>query len=384
MDHEHKTTTDTSRRIRPRMVMNTILAVAALVALLAVGKTVVGSEFIMVPIRWANLARTFVLSSSSSVMTRPDNDSTCVYKAIGNDNTTNSICAVEGSNSTMPFAMATSLLRSTSSSTMFLFLTSVSESMRQSWTARIRALLAWLLHLLRRYLSTLERYPLLTKSISAGLIGGIGDLLAQRMERRVVRYMLKETSNVKGKDGADKIGNKSLDWYRSWSVTLEGVLVSGPLMHYFYDFLDSIIPVATEGSTTARMWSVAGLHVFIDAAVMDSIFVGSMMITTAVLEGQVHLLFRQLRMDYVDAVKVSWCSSFFFAPVQCALFRFVPLPLRVLAMNVQDIIWSAAISHMTHRSRGTTTTTTTTVNNNTGTSSSTGSAAPTASAETCT
>jgi hypothetical protein len=75
------------------------------------------------------------------------------------------------------------------------------------------------------------------------------------------------------------------------------------------------------------------------------------MCTTAVLEGHYETIPDELRNDFVSAVRASWKSSFLLAPAQ--LFSFVVLPkeFRVLAVNVQDIVWVAVVSYATHLNR---------------------------------
>ena len=186
------------------------------------------------------------------------------------------------------------------------------------------------------YFGLLVRFPLLTKSMTSGIIGGAGDLLAQTVERNLQR-------STKGL--AEPISLR-----RSLCVAAEGLFVSGPLMHYTYDLMDYWIPVeAATGSL--QKWALSLLQVLLDCVVMDALFVATLMVTTAILEGKAKRIPRELRTEYLDGVKAAWASSLCFAPMQCALFRYVPISLRVLAMNVQDIVWNASVSYVAHRNR---------------------------------
>lgn len=180
------------------------------------------------------------------------------------------------------------------------------------------------------YVHNLQHYPTLTKSLTACFIGGLGDILAQWFE-----------------------ASGAVDIRRLLSVAGEGLLVSGPLMHYSYEFLDTIIPVEHPGNTPLQKWLLAGIQVLVDCLVMDCVFVATLMLTTALLEGRHlrHALGEFSSGQYWAGVRVSWASSACFAPLQTWLFRYVPLEFRVMAMNVQDVFWNAAISYIAHQSR---------------------------------
>ena len=59
----------------------------------------------------------------------------------------------------------------------------------------------------------------------------------------------------------------------------------------------------------------------------------------------------QLRKDYTGAVKTSWATSILVLPFEFILFRWLPLSLRVLGMNLIDIVWEGMVSFMLHRRR---------------------------------
>jgi hypothetical protein len=184
-----------------------------------------------------------------------------------------------------------------------------------------------------RYYENLQEWPVITKSSTASVIGGLGDLLAQCFEISVLA------------------SSDHYDMYRALSVSLEGLFISGPLMHYSYEFLDSVLPIESEDGSNLEKWLIAIFQVALDCLVMDCVFVATLMITTAILEGRIRHVLSELKLEYWNGVKVSWASSAVFAPVQCCLFRYVPIMYRVLAMNVQDTVWNASISYVAHRSR---------------------------------
>lgn len=179
------------------------------------------------------------------------------------------------------------------------------------------------------YWDLLERAPTITKSITACLIGGLGDAAAQLFERSAF--------------------GRRLDMRRALSVAAEGLLISGPLMHYAYDWMESVLPL--EGVDGFFTWIYAMIHVLIDSVLLDCVFVATMMMFTGILEGKMHQIPKELQRDLFPAIKASWVANLVFSPLQFLVFKFVPIKLRVLAINVQDILWNAVVSFMAHRSR---------------------------------
>mmetsp|Transcript_28801 Transcript_28801/g.66898 ORF Transcript_28801/g.66898 Transcript_28801/m.66898 type:complete len:320 (-) Transcript_28801:778-1737(-) len=199
---------------------------------------------------------------------------------------------------------------------------------------RIWASLVALLSFVPIYLKLLEYAPAITKSVTTGFMGTMGDFLAQTVEMRASR----ETG-------------RSISWYRLVCVATEGMLISGPIMHYFYDFLESAIPVAGDNSTGLEKWFLTILQVLADALLMDSLLVATFMAATAIMEGEIRNLPREFREGYLSVVKASWYTSLLCAPLQCLTFRYLPIAFRVLSVNISDIVWDATVSHAAYRAR---------------------------------
>jgi Mpv17 / PMP22 family len=89
-----------------------------------------------------------------------------------------------------------------------------------------------------------------------------------------------------------------------------------------------------------------------DILILDSTFVAMTIVLTGVLEGiPNHVLMDQFRTDYFGTLRASWITSALLFPLQFCMFRFLPLRLRVLAVNFLDVIWDAVLSFNAHRSR---------------------------------
>lgn len=138
---------------------------------------------------------------------------------------------------------------------------------------------------------------------------------------------------------------RRMNLYRTCTVSVEGLLVSGPILHLAYTWMD-----ANMGGDDVH-WISTILQVLFDLIVVDATLTATLMITSALLQGRWHDVVREMRCEYLPALYVSTLSSGLLAPVQFLNFRYVPVQFRVLITNLEDVLWNAAVSHMAHRSR---------------------------------
>lgn len=180
------------------------------------------------------------------------------------------------------------------------------------------------------YMRQLAVRPVSVKSLTAGMIGMVGDALAQGFTGSGRPYHLR----------------------RGLALMADGVL-SGPFMHLTYEWLERLVPTETEqGSAWYHSHIAAIVHVLVDCLILDSLFVAMTILLTGVLEGiPAGLLLSQFRSDYFVTLKASWVTSAILFPLQFCMFRFLPVRLRVLGVNFLDVIWDAVLSFNAHRSR---------------------------------
>lgn len=93
------------------------------------------------------------------------------------------------------------------------------------------------------------------------------------------------------------------------------------------------------------------VHVLVNDYVIDSIYIALSFVFTGVVEGHVHDLVHILHQDLWATIMASWCTSLVFIPVEFVCFGYLDVALRVLAMNVIDLLWGAIISFVSHRTR---------------------------------
>jgi len=195
------------------------------------------------------------------------------------------------------------------------------------------------------YMMRLDSAPLITKSITSGVLGICGDYLAQWFEFKL-GSRVPTTQSFTWKDVL-RI-HRTYDLRRGLAILADGLIISGPLMHFGYNFFEILVP--TNG---AHRGAAAMAHVVADSIILDSIFVGSAFIMTGLMEGYrlQKDIWPQIQADYVPTLRASWATSLILMPLEFVCFRFLPLTFRTLAMNVTDIVWDTVISFMAHRSR---------------------------------
>ncbi|MGK3749618.1 MAG: hypothetical protein ACI8RD_001913 [Bacillariaceae sp.] len=270
--------------------------------------------------------------------------------------------SVSSSNTTM------NTLQQASSSSLLLFLSAVGTT---HYFSTFRLLFSFYgSSIANWYMNALTSSPLITKTITTSFIGVLGDTLAQYIELRVQRTKKDDistksntrnttataTATISNNENIPK--HRLLSWLqkydrrRGFSVLGENLLISGPLMHFAYNYMEEMIPIATGVAAVGMSAHIAALtHVLLDNFVLDTFFVFIMFVTTGIAEGYMHQIISQLRKDFIPTVKTAWISGLLMMPLQFLLFRFLPLSLRVLGVNIIDIFWEAYISFMVHRRR---------------------------------
>ena len=168
-----------------------------------------------------------------------------------------------------------------------------------------------------------------------------------------------------------------LDKQRMVAMFIDGLVCTGPLLHYVYELYEYVLPTGGGGghggntsedgggnllptgannndnSNNKRGPMFAALvQVLFDNFVMCIVYITVLMVFTGILEGRASLIKHELLNDLIPAVKVSWrVSAMGYAPMQFLSFHYLPRKLRVLAVNSLDVVWVTVMSYVTHRNR---------------------------------
>ncbi len=196
------------------------------------------------------------------------------------------------------------------------------------------------------YMNQINAHELRTKFISAGVLSLVGDVCAQNARR----YL------------DDSVSATWLDKQRLVAMFLEGLLCTGPLLHFVYELYERVLPthavvndngeIDKSPSAKRKLLLASAAHVLFDNFFMCIVYIAVLMVATAIMEGKTSLIRHELAHDLIPALKVSWKVSIMgYAPMQFLSFHFLPRKLRVLAVNTLDVVWVTVMSYVTHRNR---------------------------------
>lgn len=162
------------------------------------------------------------------------------------------------------------------------------------------------------YEKALGAHPVIVKALTSLVGFTAGDILAQTLVEKVDKY----------------------DAMRTVRLGSFGFLWHGPSSHYFYGFLDNLIP----GTDMKTVWT----KVFCDQVLWNPVF-GTIFFTYLnFAEGKTFAdLKLKIQQDLLTAVKGSWG---FWVPAHFVNFRFIPGDQRVLYINTLQILYNIFLS----------------------------------------
>ncbi|KAG9339578.1 hypothetical protein JZ751_023469 [Albula glossodonta] len=174
--------------------------------------------------------------------------------------------------------------------------------------------------LLQQYLLLLKKYPILTKSVTSGILSALGNLLSQALERR-----------KKSKDGSSK---KDIDFMGPGRFAIYGLCVTGPLSHYFYQLIELLLPTTVPYCMLKRL--------LLDRLIFAPAFLLLFFFIMNILEGRTFSAFQgKVRAGYWPALKMNWKV---WTPFQFININYVPVQFRVLFANLVALFWYAYLA----------------------------------------
>jgi peroxisomal membrane protein 2 len=177
------------------------------------------------------------------------------------------------------------------------------------------------LRLWKHYESELHSRPILTKSVTAAILVGCGDLVGQCIEL----YM------------SSKNGPMMIDWWRLARFATLGFFLQAPITHYFYMVLDDKLP------PTPSPWTAT---TFIKLAIAELLFAPTFTVLVflflGLLEGDSLMQIGQrLQLQFITTMIANWKL---WVPAIFGNLAFCPPELRVLYCNVIFFVWSIFLS----------------------------------------
>ncbi|XP_001366379.1 peroxisomal membrane protein 2 [Monodelphis domestica] len=166
---------------------------------------------------------------------------------------------------------------------------------------------------LKQYLLLLRLYPVLTKSVTSGILSAFGNFLSQ-----IIKSVQK-----KGR------WSQNLDPRGPLRYAIFGFFFSGPLSHFFYLYLDHWIPAAVPFSGVRRL--------LLDRLVFAPAFLLLFFFCMNLLEGKNLAAFSaKVKTGYWTALQMNWKI---WTPVQFININYIPLQFRVLFGNMVALFW---------------------------------------------
>ncbi|EEF33553.1 peroxisomal membrane protein 2, pxmp2, putative [Ricinus communis] len=167
----------------------------------------------------------------------------------------------------------------------------------------------------RKYLIQLQAHPLRTKAITAGVLAGCSDTIAQKIS-----------------------GVKRLQLRRLLLITLYGFAYGGPFGHFLHKLMDGIFKGKKDSKTVAKKVLLEQLV----SSPWNNMFF--MMYYGLIVEGRPWGLVKgKVRKDYPSIQLTAWK---FWPIVGWVNHQYMPLQLRVLFHSIVSACWCVSIFHL--------------------------------------
>mmetsp|Transcript_47396 Transcript_47396/g.54739 ORF Transcript_47396/g.54739 Transcript_47396/m.54739 type:complete len:292 (-) Transcript_47396:158-1033(-) len=176
------------------------------------------------------------------------------------------------------------------------------------------------------YSQQLELRPILTKSYTAGIIFGLSDYFAQKIE---------------GSNVVNGLSSK-MDWTRLFVSFLVGLCYFGPAAHYWYEWIFRLLPSTSLASTLYKA--------FFGQALFGPSFTCVFFATILVQSGDFTLenWWKKIRNDLPGA----WLAGAGYWPiVDLISYSLIPIKLIPLFVNAASFIWTIYLSLVANRGK---------------------------------
>ncbi|TSR04287.1 Ubiquitin carboxyl-terminal hydrolase 30 [Bagarius yarrelli] len=163
-------------------------------------------------------------------------------------------------------------------------------------------------------------YLLFYERVRSAVLSALGNLLAQVLE-----------SKKKLKDGQSR---KELEVNGPIRFAVYGLVITGPVSHYFYHLLELLFPTTAPFSTLKRL--------LLERLIFAPAFLLLFFVVMNTLEGKTNAELRdKLRARYWPALKMNWKV---WTPFQFININYVPVQFRVLFANLIALFWNAYLT----------------------------------------
>ena len=182
------------------------------------------------------------------------------------------------------------------------------------------------------YTLSLEKRPLLTKSITCGVLSFSADVVSQRL------FPQTPPAAPSAERKTDSLTAASLDWYRLLKFTTLGIFYVSPTLHLWYGLLARTFPGAHMAATMQRL--------ALDQLLFAPAFIAGFFSLALLLEGRPEMVYDKLRSDWLPTFSANltlWVPSMFIN------FRYIPPQYQVLFSNCVGFYWNIYLSFATYK-----------------------------------
>lgn len=172
------------------------------------------------------------------------------------------------------------------------------------------------------YATYLQRRPIFTKSVTAGIVFALSDVLAQRLGK---------TSRSSNSSSRSKLPQRQLQWSRILVSAAVGFFYFGPAAHYWYDWIFRLLPGTSLVSTLQK--ALLGQMLF------GPTFTCVFFATSLMQSGTFSLSnwFRKIRTDLPGA----WLAGASFWPlVDLVSYSLIAPQWIPLFVNLCSLVWT--------------------------------------------
>ena len=180
--------------------------------------------------------------------------------------------------------------------------------------------------MLQTYLQILNKRPLLTKSITSGILFACGDIIAQS-------FLIPSPNDNKL--------SQSLDWYGLVSFSSFGLILYAPSNHYWFAWMEKTVAVGKYYQTRPMVQALARVTLHSIAYAPFSII--SLFLWMGIAQGNSSSALKE-SISPQKVFPIWWAGAVFWIPTMLSIYRFVPLNLRVLATSTANVFWTTYLS----------------------------------------
>ncbi|XP_018335606.1 mpv17-like protein 2 [Agrilus planipennis] len=172
----------------------------------------------------------------------------------------------------------------------------------------------------RNFNKAFGKYLLATNTISCGVLMLGGDIIQQEIEYRQGKL------------------KKRYNWLRVGQMFIVG-LSQGPLHHYFYGWMDKILPRRNLQSVISK--------ICLDQIIMSPVCIVEFFYCLGYLElKSTKECTKELKDKFIEVYTMDWCV---WPPTQFINFLYVPVKYQVLYINGVTTLYNVFLSYIKHR-----------------------------------